>query len=255
MKVLILDIETRPHVVYCWGFWKVNIGPNQVIDHGGIMSFAAKWLGEDQVHYFEDRSGNDKDLVEKICEFLDEADIVVAHNGEKFDLPKIRARALVYGITPPSPVKVVDTLKTARREFGFSSNSLSYLSDVLDLGTKKGEHKKFPGMSLWTECLAGNEEAWAEMKHYNILDVIALEDLYLKLRPWDTRHPNVAVKLEEKEKPVCPKCGGTHLQYRGYAYTQTSKYHRLQCNSCGGWSRTRYSLLPKNEHLVVSQVS
>jgi hypothetical protein len=90
------------------------------------------------------------------------------------------------------------------------------------------------------------------MKDYNILDIVVLEELYLKLRPWASNHPNVAVYEETPEKPVCPKCGGTHLQYRGYAYTSTAKYHKLQCQSCFGWSRTRYGLTSKNENVLTN---
>jgi DNA polymerase elongation subunit (family B) len=254
-KVLIIDIETSPKIAYVWRFWKENISPKQVLKHGHIMSFAAKWLGDGEIFYQENRKEDDRLIVSRLCELLDQADFAVAHNGERFDFPQIHARAVVHGLKPPSPYKVIDTYKIAKKEFGFPSNSLEYLTGVLGCKTKKGKHGKFPGFELWLECLKGNEEAWAELKEYNILDVIALEELYLKLRPWSTNHPNLAVYAENTEKPVCPKCGGTHLQYRGYAYTSTGKYHRLQCMSCGGWSRSRYSLLPKNENLVVNQVN
>lgn len=251
-RILVADIETSPAKVYVWKFWKENVAPKQVIEHPHIMSFAAKWLGEDEIFYYESRTSNDKALVEKLCYFLDQADMVVAHNGVNFDLPKIRARALVHKLTPPSPVKIIDTLKIARAEFGFSGNSLEYLSNVLDLKIQKGAHPKFAGFTLWLECLKGNEEAWESMKEYNIKDIVVLEELYLRLRPWDTKAPNLAVYEEPTDSPICPKCGGTHVQWRGHAYTSVGKYHRYQCTSCGGWGRGRYSLLPKNENLITN---
>ena len=220
------------------------------------MSFAAKWLNEGVIFYEENRKENDRKIINKLCEFLDQADIVVAHNGEAFDLRQIRARAVVHGITPPSPVKIVDTLKIARNEFGFPSNSLEYLSDVLKLKTKKGGHKKFPGFELWLECLRGNDEAWREMKEYNIRDILALEELYLRLRPWDTKHPNIAIyEPEAQSEVVCPKCGSVHVQWRGFAHTSVGKFHRYQCNNCGGWGRTRYSILKKNENILTNVVN
>lgn len=254
-KILILDIETSPNLVYTWGHWKQNISPNQVVTPTDTLSYAAKWLGGDEVFYGENRRGNDRQIISEICNLLDEADMVVAHNGDRFDIPRIKARALVHGLRPISPFKSIDTLKIAKREFGFQANSLEYLLNILKCRVRKGGHKKFPGFTLWTECLKGNEEAWAEMREYNILDIMSLEELYLKFRPWSTLHPNVAIFSEEKEKPVCPKCGHTHMHYRGYAYTSVGKYHRLQCTSCGGWSRTRFTLLPKNENHVVNQVN
>jgi hypothetical protein len=248
-KILVLDVETAPKVAYVWRFFKENISAKQVKEHGHMMSFAAKWLGDDQIFYEENRKDDDKVLIEKVIYLLDQADMVVAHNGERFDMKQIRGRAVVHGLAPPSPVKIIDTLKIAKNEFGFASNSLEYLTTVLGCKIKKGGHKKYPGFELWLACLRGEEAAWAEMKEYNILDILALEELYLKLRPWDTKHPNVAVYSEDTGKVICPKCGGDHIQWRGYSYTSVGKYHRFQCNLCGGWSRTRYSLLKKNENL------
>jgi len=255
VKILVLDIETAPKIAYVWRFFKENISAKQVKEHGHIMSFSAKWLGGDEIFYEENRKDNDRLIVEKMCHLLDEADMIIAHNGERFDMKQIRARAVVHGIKPPSPVKVIDTLLIAKREFAFPSNSLEYLTTVMGCKTKKGGHKKFPGFELWLECLRGNEEAWSEMREYNIIDVLALEELYIKLRPYDTKHPNLAVYAENKEEPVCPKCGGIHVQWRGYAYTSVGKYHRYQCNDCGGWGRGRYSLLAKNENLIANQAT
>lgn len=254
VKTLILDIETAPKVALVWRFFKENISPKQVKSHGHIMSFAAKWLGEDGITYFENRKEDDRKIVSELVSLLDEADFAVAHNGEEFDFKQIKARAVVHGIKPPSPYKVIDTYKIAKREFGFPSNSLEYLTTVFNCAHKKGSHKKFPGFELWLECLRGNEEAWEELKHYNLEDVLSLEELYLRMRPWHSKHPNVAV-MQESEDLLCPKCGSKHLHYRGFAYTSVGKYHRVQCQSCGGWSRSRYTLLPKNENLLVNQVN
>ena len=252
-NILILDIETAPKVAYVWRFWQQNISPKQVLEHGHIMSFAAKWLGNDHIFYMENRTDDDKNLIWWLVRLLDEADIVIAHNGDKFDLPQIRARALVHNIPPPSPVKLIDTYKVVKKEFDFPSNSLEYVSNILDVKVKKGGHKKFPGFELWLECLRKNEEAWAELKEYNIQDVQALEEVYLKLRPWITNHPNVSV-YDNTTDPSCPKCGSYRIQWRGYSYTSTGQFRRYQCNDCGGWARTRYTLLGKNENLLGNAV-
>lgn len=249
-RILILDIETTPNLAYVWRFFKENVGAKQVVEHTEIMSFAYKWLGEPQVHYYDTQYTNEANILPFLLEALDEADIVVAHNGNKFDLPTIQGRALVAGLKPPSPYKTVDTLLSARYEFNFPSNSLEYLSGVLPGVTKKDSHRKFPGFELWAECLKGNTEAWEEMKAYNIQDVITLEEVYLQMRPYMTRHPHVAIQNEDDEAIYCPKCGSHHIQKRGYAFTNTGKYQRFQCNDCGGWARTRYTLLEKNVNLL-----
>lgn len=171
------------------------------------------------------------------------------HNCSKFDLSKVRGRSLVHGIKPFSPVKVVDTLKVARKNFGFGSNSLEYLGEVLGIENKKIAHKKFPGFELWKECMRDNPEAWAEMKEYNIQDVYALEEIYTKMLPWIDNHPSVVID-KETDKPACNNCGSSHVQWRGHAHTNTGKYPRYHCQSCGAWNRGRYTLLKKNENLL-----
>lgn len=254
-KILIVDIETAPKVAYVWRFFKENIGAKQVREHGHIISFAAKWLNDDTIIYEESRTEDDAKLVESLVNLFDEADIVVAHNGQRFDFPQIMGRALVHGINPPSPYKIVDTLKVARFEFGFPANSLEYLTNLL-CSTKKLQHKNFPGFELWLECLRGNEAAWKEMKEYNIQDILSLEELYIKMRPWMRRHPNIGAIIEA-DKVVCPKCGSHHMVKRGFAYTNVGKYQRYVCGECGGWSRSRYTLMPDDvkKKLVVNQVN
>jgi hypothetical protein len=247
-KTLIIDIETAPALGDVWGLWQNNVGLNQLRKSGYIMSYAAKWLGKNKVYYddcSDDGQADECHIVEGMCELLDEADIVVAHNGDKFDLPWIRGRALKYGLVPPSPYKQIDTLKTAKREFRFISNKLEYLADFLGCAPKK-RHLKFPGHEMWTECIRGNQAAWREMKKYNIQDIKTLEEVYLLMRPWMRNHPNLGVYAEDEDR-VCPKCGSKHLHSRGYTTTQVGKYQKFQCQDCGGWSRTRFTEYPKDK--------
>lgn len=247
VKILYLDIETAPNLAYIWRFFKENVGLNQIKDHMYVMSFSAIW-GDDPDHrvmYFENRTQNDRAITEQFLKLLDEADIVIGHNVEAFDCATMCGRALVHGLKPPSPYKVVDTWKVAKKEFKFPSNSLAYLSEVLDIPHKKLQHKQFPGFELWAECIAGNEEAWSEMKEYNIWDTLSVRDVYRVMRPWIRGHANLGV-FEEGSSLVCPKCGGHHLQRRGFAYTNVGKYQRFVCMDCGGWARSRFTEYPKD---------
>lgn len=242
-RILTLDIETAPIESYHWGLWDENIGLEQIQVEWSILSFSAKWLGNKRVIYM-DTSGrgvnkvrNDDYLLVALWKLLDEADIVVAQNGQSFDIKKINARMLMADMRPYSPIKVIDTKLVAQKHFNFTSNKLAWLSDHLT-ATVKSEHKLFPGFKLWTECLKDNPKAWAEMKKYNCIDTIATEELYLKLRPWIEGHPNVAV-YRDMQLVSCPKCGSAKVQKRGTSVTQTGQYHRYQCQDCGGWSRSR----------------
>jgi DNA polymerase elongation subunit (family B) len=246
-RILILDIETAPNIAYVWRFFKENVGAKQVIQNSYMLSYAAKWLNEKEVFYEDLSNQHEAEMLSKLHPLLDEADIVVAHNGDGFDLPHIQGRFLMHNIKPPAPYKQVDTVKVARKEFNFPSNSLEYLSNVLDLAIKKGQHKKFPGFELWLGVLRNDPEAWAEMKEYNIDDILVLEQLYLKFLPYMRFHPNVGVFADNVDEPSCPKCGGHHINYRGYSYTAVGKFHRFQCQDCHGWGRTRYNIRGKDE--------
>ena len=230
--VLIFDIETSPNLAYVWGKWKQNVGDNQFLEKSYIMSFAAKWLGKEEVFYEENRHNDDKALVKRLYELLDEADVVVAHNGKKFDLPRVLGRGIVHGFTPPSPYHTVDTLLVARKRFGFVSNTLANLCEEMGLPLKGG-HKDFPGFNLWVQCLKQNDAAWAEMKAYNVQDILSLEALYLRMLPYIDNHPNMG-----QEEISCGHCGSTNLQRRGLYHTKAGlSYQRYCCNDCGSWSR------------------
>ncbi len=97
-KILIIDIETAPNIAYVWGAWKQNIGQKQWVQKSHILSFAAKWLGDDNIIYEENRKKNDRKIVQSMFKLLDEADVVVAHYGKKFDLPTIINKNKVYFI-------------------------------------------------------------------------------------------------------------------------------------------------------------
>lgn len=224
--------------------WKENIGANQVIDHSYIMTFAAKWLGSDEIIYHETRSEDDSFITKKMIELLDKAHFVIAHNAERFDIPRINVAAIVNGMTPPSPYKVIDTLRIAKKHFRFERNTLAHLAEILGCESQKLKHEKFTGFELWKECLNGNEEAWYEMMTYNIQDVHTLEEVYLKLRPWSKEHPNVAI-MRESEEFLCSKCGSDTLRMHGYTYSDVSKFKLFRCVDCGGYSRTRVSDYPK----------
>lgn len=226
-----------------WGVWKQNIGANMIAKESYMMSYAAKWLDDTEVLYNETRTEDDTALCIDLYELLNEADLVIAHNGDKFDLPKINAYAIKAGLTPPSPYKTIDTLRIARKNFFFQRNTLGYLADYLELPSRKLEHEKFKGFELWAECMKGNEEAWAEMKKYNIEDVHVLEELYFRLRPFMPNHPTVTMEGNY----ACPKCGSVHTRRRGYTYTNAGKYRRYRCDDCSSWSQERYTTLKKDE--------
>ena len=239
MKILLLDIENCPSAGWFYDLWKEGniVG---TIKSWYILSIAWKWLGEKKFHvkalvdyprYKKDKE-DDRRLVQDIWTLLDEADIVVGHNSDRFDLRKINARFLKHGLTPPTPYKTVDTLKVARRHFAMDSNRLNDIGKYLGVGSKLPH----TGFKLWEDCMKGDKKAWVLMKRYNIQDVVLLEKVYMKLRQWSPTHPNV--NLVDMKDGACPICGSKKLHKRGFSVTRTSRFQRYQCQGCSGWSHS-----------------
>lgn len=247
-RVLFLDVETSPIISFTWGLFDQNVALNQIHKDWHLLSFSAKWSDSKEIIYYDQRNSrrieNDKPLLKKLWKLLDDAQVVVGQNSVSFDEKKINARFILNGMKKPSPFKSIDTLRIARKHFAFTSNKLAYLADKL-CEHKKSEHAKFPGFELWKQCLAGNEQAWDEMKRYNIGDILALEQLYTKLAPWADNIINFNL-FHDEEDYVC-NCGSTEFQKRGYSVTTTGKFRRFSCLECGHWSRGAINLFSKGK--------
>lgn len=234
-KILFLDIETQPDLVWVWGVYEQNA--ISVKEHWQLLSFSASWEeGKILTKGLPDYpgykpGGTDAALVNEVWGLLDEADIVVAHNGADFDLKKLNARFICHGLKPPSPYKVVDTKRAVKRVAAFSSNKLDWLCKQLELGSKLVHE----GWQLWFNCMQGDPAAWKKMKRYNQHDVELLKELYYELAPWIVQ-PTMGNWLSGARCPN-PACGSTKLERRGLAHTKTRVYQRFQCKVCGAWSR------------------
>jgi DNA polymerase elongation subunit (family B) len=234
-KIAFWDVENSPLIAATWNRYEADAV--WVEQESYLLSWSFKWLDGKQITKalpdypnFDKDQRDDSALVKELAELLEKADIIVAHNGDRFDIRKAQARMLMNGFDPPKPFKTVDTLKVAKKHFMLSSNKLDHLGQFLNVGRKV----QTGGYELWKKCMEGDKRAWNRMKRYNAQDVRLLEAVYLKLRPWHDTHPNMNVIMEREDG--CPKCGGKELTKRGYAYTRTGRSSRFQCLSCKGYS-------------------
>lgn len=241
LRVLTLDVETSPLIAYTWDLKEQFLSPQNIKEDWYIMAWAAKWLGDpaSKVMYADQRHSaemsNDRAILEKLWKLLDEADIVITQNGVNFDSPKLNARFIMHGMKPPSPYRHLDTYQIVKRVAKFSSNKLEYLTAKLCTKYKKLSHKKFPGLSLWINCLKGNKAAWDELRTYNIHDVLATEELYGKIRAWAPESmPDVFASVNPAQ--ACRTCSSTAMQKRGVRVTKKNRYARYQCQDCGTWT-------------------
>lgn len=230
-------MEVAPNLAYVWGKYEQNVIAYE--EEGFMLSFAYKWLGQKttKAYSLPDFKGyrsnkhNDRLLVIRLHELMTEADIIVAHNGDKFDIKKSNARFIKYKLTPTPPYKTIDTYKVAKKYFSFNSNKLNDLCNHLDLGSKVSTG----GFDLWLGCMNGDMKAWKRMVKYNKKDVTILEKLYVALRPWIANHPHMNIKTLRVKG--CSNCGSMNVVNKGIGITFRGKYQRVKCLTCGHWDK------------------
>jgi hypothetical protein len=234
-RIAFFDIENAPSLGWFYDPHKeYNI--IHVEQDWFMLSFAWKWAGEKKVQCralcdypgYEKNKTDDSHLIKDLHKLFDEADILIAHNGDRFDRRKANSRFLGCGLAPPSDYKTIDTLKIARRQLMQNSNRLGELGQFLKLGGKMPT----TGWDLHHRCIKGDPTAWPFLKRYNKRDVVLLEQVYEKLRAWAPNHPDLRVY---DGRPGCPNCLATNVQKRGPRVAKTRRYQTYQCQSCGSY--------------------
>lgn len=209
-KVLIYDIETSPNIGWFWsaGF-KKNISHNQIIKERAIICVSYKWLGESQVYNLTwDNDQNDKFLIEQFVEVLNEADLIVAHNGDNFDLKWIKTRALYHRIPMLPKYNQFDTLKLAKAKLYLNSNKLDYISKFLG-----HEGKIKTDIDLWLDIIFKKDKiALNQMLEYCDEDVRQLENVYNELKYLDNPKLHLGV-LNGETKQTSPITGSVNIKH------------------------------------------
>jgi len=201
-----------------------------------MLSFAYKWLDGSKIYthalpdypstYKRDKQ-DDSALTKELWRVFDAADVLIAHNGDRFDIRKANARFIVHGLQPPRPYRTVDTLKLARKH-KFDSNKLDDLGRYLGVGRKIAN----TGKKLWLGCMDGDDKSWRTMRRYNANDVALLERVYLRLRGWATTHPDLSIYTRSQS---CPTCQGVRVTQQGVKLTKTGHRQQYKCLDCGSW--------------------
>jgi hypothetical protein len=231
MRILLLDIETRPAELLGWGLRDQTFSLAQLRHPGGMICFGAQWYGQKNTMFFSEyQEGGHRAMCEAAFELMSEADAIVHFNGTSFDIKHLYWEFQQYKLGVPAPHIDIDLCKTTRQRFRPISGKLQHIVDRLNIGHKVS-HSGFP---LWVGWLDGDEKSIKLMEKYCKQDVKLLVPLYEALRPWIHNHPNVALH-DDLEGLRCNKCGSDDLEKRGFSYTPTAKRQRFQCRNCGGW--------------------
>lgn len=273
MKVLEIDIETKPHKGYFFGLFNQNIGINQVIEPTQILCFDARWQHETKHLYFsimdikKNREKSFENMIEAMWDLMDEADVIIHYNGKRFDVPHINRELLELGYYPPSPYQQIDLYSVVRSTFRFMSNKFDHIVQRL-FNMRKLENG---GFQLWTDCMAGDPEAWETMEEYNKHDVNLLRCTYLRLQPWINQHPNRGLYVADSSQPICPNCGSVEtMRVKAYrnaepgintAKTRVNVFPQYLCDpdktdkkskraGCGRYSRGRLAIKRNRDGIV-----
>ena len=246
-KIFFGDVETSLTLSYHFGRFRQFIDPKCVEQEPYMLTYAGCWntgeLEEDSLHYhdrFDIDVTDDYHIIKSLWEILDECDIFVAHNSA-YDFGWFNQRCVYHGFPPPSPYKVVCTLKELKKNFSLPSNSLDASTRYFGL-EKKLQNS---GKELWVRCMKGDTDAFEEMLEYNRGDIPTLMQLYYKILPFMKNHPNVALYYNDTEMR-CTRCGGSDLSDTGVSsYTGLSEFKSWRCNCCGTVSRARNNLRSK----------
>lgn len=225
-KILLFDIETGTNQAHVFEHYDTTVLAYE--KRWKLLSVAFKWLGDKKVSVISRRTKKEKDIVKKVHALFDEADFLCAHNGDEFDWKKMNVKFLSFGLNPPSPAIKIDTKKLAKKYFKFNCNKLDDLCDALGIGRKASTG----GFDLWLKCMKGDKRALKVMERYNKQDVVLLEKLYLKLRPWIYKQPGISIA---QQKFQCHSCGGNHFHSHGVRVNKGARMRRYQCQGCGSW--------------------
>jgi predicted RNA-binding Zn-ribbon protein involved in translation (DUF1610 family) len=234
-RIIIFDTETSPVITTTFSLYPDSISHNNILQDWFMICACWKAVGDKEVQSVAIKSPTkDYQVVKKLRDALSKADVIVAHNAKKFDIKKLNARLIFHKLPPLPEIPVVDTLVEVKKVALFTSHRLDYLGKHL-LG-----HGKLPtSEGLWLEALKGKKVAIAEMVDYCKVDVVRLEEFYLRLKPYIKKHPHLGL-ISGEGKSSCPACGSTKIQKRGTSISASTKYQRLQCQDCGSWHQVPF---------------
>lgn len=252
-KIIAFDFETSPAKGYFFGnIWETNI--IEIIEYEQILCVA--WMeqgsgkvsvkGQDDFKGYKKGVLNDKALVEFFRPIIEEADIVTAHNGDRFDLTVFNTRLLAHGLKPIPAKKSLDTKKIAKNKFHLPSNKLDHICDFLGIGGKLSTTK-----DLWMGCEKGIEKDWKYMKKYCAHDVKLQSQVLEIILPFTKQALNFNAYSGDKVLCTNPLCGSENLYKRGFTIRMDgTTCQRFQCRDCGAWSQDRLPAKASKPDLV-----
>lgn len=212
--------------------WKYVIGrrihPDDVLEWPRTICAAWRWYGNKRTDFASEWDDGRDGMLQRIWDAYDRADLLYGHNVARFDTKNLNAEWLTAGRHAPSPFKILDTLKEARKTFGFESNTLASLTQRLGIDTKTDKYD----VEVARAACAGNKAAQRRIKAYNVGDIAASEAFVDRLRGWIPSHPHNVIGTAN-DRPTCNQCWGDNLERNGTKLAQQITYVLYRCRDCG----------------------
>lgn len=233
-KRLFFDIETSPNIGFFWdSSRKIFLHSDNILFERKIICISWKWSYSKKVYHATwDKDKDDKKMLETFVKCLWEADEVIAHNGDRFDLPWIRTRCLIHGIECPVIVTSTDTYKKAKYYFKLNSNKLSYIADLLGCSRKGNTEYQWWKDLMW-KPYSETEDIMKAMVEYCDQDILVLEEVFEKLKNYidNTTHYGV---LNGQDKWTCPECSSKKVRIKTTRVTKAgTQKKQMNCKKCG----------------------
>ncbi len=211
--------------------WKHVIGyrlpVESVIEWPRTICVAWRWYGQKRTEFASEWNDGQDGMLRRVWEAYDRADVVYGHNVDLFDTRHLNTAWRDLGLPAPSPFKILDTLKEARKTFGDESKTLAALTQRTGVATKTDKYE----VAVARAAVDGDAKAQRKLKAYNCGDVVASEEFVDRLRGWIPSHPHSLTGTAD-DRPTCNQCWGDNLVRNGTKLATLITYVLYRCQDC-----------------------
>jgi len=227
-KICVFDIESSHNLGFFFDVWESNIPKENIVIPWYIFCISYSWLDSNKVECinikdftrFKKDKHSDIEVLKEFSKIVEQADILVGHNIDRFDIKKINARLFLNNLPPMPIVKTLDTLRIAKRYFKLDYNGLDAIAK--DLGCPgKLENSK----GLWRKCFEGDKKSLELMGKYNRNDVKINKKVFERELPFIK---NTLSKYFQCQNPICKSL---NIRLKGIRNGK----QRYCCNKCNSW--------------------
>lgn len=249
-RILILDVE-RVMPEYRIRSWSRKydryLHYDQLVTDARTALVAWSWYDEDEIHAAAewDKGGRNQ-FLKRVHRVMEQADIIVTHNGANADEPWLLADFTIPRKGAPGahqfkrlpelpPWKTVDTLKTLRskRYKGIDFKGLDAVCQIVGLPGKTDSYD----YRVMDAAVAGDTEAQEQITSYCKGDVAAERFVYDWARPGMANHPHLIVE-GKGALLVCNRCGSAETLPNAKRWmANVQSYEMLRCSGCTGYRR------------------